>query len=226
MHLILLGAPGSGKGTIAGELKLHYQLAHISTGDIFRHHIKEKTALGIEARRYIDQGLLVPDTLTITMVEERLSNPDCSKGFILDGFPRTIAQAEALEELVKTLGIQIDAVICLQVSDELIKNRVSGRRVCLTCGASYNLPNKPPKQDGICDICGSEIIQREDDRPQTVLQRLSTYHEKTQPLIDFYLEREKLLFINNENGYKDAIVDIEKALKKMNISVGNGCNES
>jgi len=212
MRLIILGAPGSGKGTIAAELTKKYNILHISTGDIFRANIKEKTPLGIRAKEYIDRGDLVPDSVTIEMLEDRLSQPDCDAGFLLDGFPRTIVQAEELEKLLAQKNVAVDAVISIIISDEEIKSRISGRRVCISCGASYNIPFKPTKVEGICDECGGEVIQRQDDKPETVLSRLQTYHEKTQPLIDFYKAKGLILEASNEENYKLAVEQVISGL--------------
>jgi len=217
MRLILLGAPGSGKGTIAAELTKNFGVLHISTGDIFRANIKAQTPLGIEAKKYIDQGALVPDSITIGMIEDRLAQPDCEAGFMLDGFPRTIVQAEELDKMLSGKGISLSAVISIQISDDEIKSRVSGRRVCISCGASYNIPFKPTKVEGICDMCGGEVIQRDDDKPQTVLSRLKTYHEKTQPLIDYYEAQNLILPANNEVNYLVAFEQIKKGLSDRGI---------
>ena len=213
MNLIILGAPGSGKGTSATVLREKYDLAHISTGDIFRSNIKNGTPLGVEAKSYIDKGALVPDSLTVSMVEDRLSQDDCKKGYILDGFPRTLAQAEALDEMLAKNGDKIDAVLSIVVDDEIIKDRVSGRRVCEKCGASFNVKFKPTKAEGVCDLCGGKVVQRADDNEETVANRLKTYYENTQPLIDFY--EKKGLIIEGDNG-KDSdicIAQIETGLK-------------
>lgn len=217
MRLILLGAPGSGKGTIAAELTKNFGVLHISTGDIFRANIKAQTPLGIEAKKYIDQGALVPDSITIGMIDDRLAQPDCEAGFMLDGFPRTIVQAEELDKMLSGKGISLSAVISIQISDDEIKSRVSGRRVCIACGASYNIPFKPTKAEGICDVCGGEVIQRDDDKPQTVLSRLKTYHEKTQPLIDYYEAQNLILTANNEANYLVAFEQIKKGLSDRGI---------
>ena len=217
MRLIILGAPGSGKGTIAAELTKKYNILHISTGDIFRANIKEKTPLGIKAKEYIDRGDLVPDSVTIDMLEDRLSQPDCDTGFLLDGFPRTIVQAEELEKLLAQKNVAVDAVISIIISDEEIKSRISGRRVCISCGASYNIPFKPAKVEGICDECGGEVIQRQDDKPETVLSRLQTYHEKTQPLIDFYKAKGLILEASNEEDYKLAVEQVINGLSGRKI---------
>jgi adenylate kinase len=217
MRLIILGAPGSGKGTIAAELTKKYGIVHISTGDIFRANIKEKTPLGIKAKEFIDRGDLVPDSVTIDMLEDRLSQPDCDAGFLLDGFPRTIVQAEELDRLLAQKNVAVDAVISIVISDEEIKSRITGRRVCISCGASYNIPFKPTKVDGICDECGGEVIQRQDDKPETVLSRLQTYHEKTQPLIDFYEAKGLILEASNEVNYKLAVEQVVNGLSDRKI---------
>ena len=217
MNLIILGAPGSGKGTSATVLREKYSLAHISTGDIFRSNIKNGTPLGIEAKSYIDKGALVPDSLTVSMVEDRLSQDDCKKGYILDGFPRTLAQAEALDEMLAKNGDKIDAVLSIVVDDEIIKDRVSGRRVCEKCGASFNVKFKPTKTEGVCDLCGGKVVQRADDNEETVANRLTTYYENTQPLIDFY--EKKGLIDDGDNG-KDSdtcISQIEDGLKAKGL---------
>ena len=217
MNLIILGAPGSGKGTSATVLREKYSLAHISTGDIFRSNIKNGTPLGVEAKSYIDKGALVPDSLTVSMVEDRLSQDDCKKGYILDGFPRTLAQAEALDEMLAKNGDKIDAVLSIVVDDEIIKDRVSGRRVCEKCGASFNVKFKPTKTEGVCDLCGGKVVQRADDNEETVANRLKTYYENTQPLIDFY--EKKGLIVEGDNG-KDSdtcIAQIETGLKAKGL---------
>lgn len=217
MRLIILGAPGSGKGTIAAELTKKYNIVHISTGDIFRANIKEKTPLGMKAKEYIDRGDLVPDSVTIDMLEDRMAQPDCDNGFLLDGFPRTIVQAEELDRLLAQKNVAVDAVISIIISDEEIKTRITGRRVCISCGASYNIPFKPTKVEGICDECGGEVIQRQDDKPETVLSRLQTYHEKTQPLIDFYEAKGLILEASNEVNYKLAVEQVVNGLSERKI---------
>ena len=210
MNLIILGAPGSGKGTSATVLRETHSLTHISTGDLFRYNIKENTPLGIEAKSYIDKGALVPDDVTIRMVEDRLSNPDCANGYILDGFPRNIAQAEALDAMLAKNGSKIDAVV-------YVKDRVGSRRVCEKCGASYNVKFKPTKVEGVCDVCGGNVVQRADDNEETVAARLETYYKNTQPLIDFYAKKD--LIVEGDNG-KDAdtcIAQIESGLKAKGI---------
>ncbi len=217
MKLIILGAPGSGKGTSATVLREKYSLAHISTGDIFRANIKNGTPLGVEAKSYIDKGALVPDSVTIRMVEDRLSQDDTKNGYILDGFPRTLAQAEALDEILAKNGSSIDAVLSIVVDDEIIKDRVSSRRVCEKCGASYNVRFKPTKVEGVCDECGGKVVQRADDNAETVANRLKTYYENTKPLIDFY--DKKGLIVEGDNGKSsdDCIKQIEEGLKSKGL---------
>ena len=185
MNLILLGAPGAGKGTQAEILCKKLGIPSISTGNILRAAIKDGTPTGLKAKSYMDAGKLVPDEVIIGIVGERLAQPDCAKGCILDGVPRTIAQAEAIEKA----GIRIDAVISIEISEDEILRRMSGRRVCEACGASYNVEAVPPKVEGICDNCGGKLIQRKDDTPETVKERLAVYHRETEPLVDFYAKR-------------------------------------
>jgi len=214
MKLIILGAPGSGKGTMATVLRDSYGITHISTGDIFRANIKEQTPLGIEAKKYIDAGALVPDELTISMVEDRLSQDDCKKGYLLDGFPRTIAQAEKLDEMLAKSGSSIDAVIRVDVPNEVIIGRVINRRVCTSCGESYNVVSRPTKVEGVCDVCGKEVVQRDDDKPETVEQRLITYEKNTKPLIDFYEAKGIVITADNSKDPKTAFEQASQALEK------------
>ena len=186
MKIIMLGAPGAGKGTQAKQIAAKYNIPHISTGDIFRANIKNGTELGKKAKEYMDQGLLVPDELTCDLVMDRIAEDDAKNGFVLDGFPRTIPQAEALTAALEKIGQKMDFAIDVDVPDENIVNRMSGRRACLKCGATYHIVAIPPKKEGICDACGSELVQRDDDKPETVQKRLDVYHEQTQPLIDYY----------------------------------------
>lgn len=186
MKIIMLGAPGAGKGTQAKQIADKYSIPHISTGDIFRANIKNGTELGKKAKQYMDQGALVPDELTCDLVMDRIQQDDCKNGFVLDGFPRTIPQAEALDAALGKINEKMDYAIDVDVPDENIVNRMSGRRACLNCGATYHLISIPPKVEGICDRCGSKIVLREDDKPETVQKRLKVYHEQTQPLIDYY----------------------------------------
>ena len=186
MKIIMLRAPGAGKGTQAKMIAEKYGVPHVSTGDIFRANIKNGTQLGMEAKKYMDQGLLVPDELTVRILLDRVAQDDCKNGYVLDGFPRTIPQAQVLDEALTKLGDKIDYAIDVDVPDENIIRRMSGRRACLTCGATYHIEHIPPKKEGICDKCGSELVLRDDDKPETVKNRLAVYHEQTQPLIDFY----------------------------------------
>ena len=186
MKIIMLGAPGAGKGTQAKQMAVKYSIPHISTGDIFRANIKNGTELGKKAKEYMDQGLLVPDELTCDLVMDRIQQDDCKNGFVLDGFPRTIPQAEALDAALTKIGEKIDYAIDVDVPDENIVNRMSGRRACLDCGATYHIVSLPPKTEGKCDHCGSDLVLREDDKPETVQKRLTVYHDQTQPLIDYY----------------------------------------
>ena len=186
MKIIMLGAPGAGKGTQAKKIAEKYQIPHISTGDIFRANIKNGTELGKKAKTYMDQGLLVPDELVCDLVVDRVKQEDCKNGYILDGFPRTIPQAESLDEALGQMGESLDYAINVDVPDEHIVNRMSGRRACVGCGATYHIVYAPTKKEGVCDVCGAELILRDDDKPVTVQKRLSVYHEQTQPLIDYY----------------------------------------
>ncbi len=186
MKIIMLGAPGAGKGTQAQMIADQYSIPHISTGDIFRANIKNGTELGMEAKKYMDQGLLVPDELTVKILLDRVAQEDCKDGYVLDGFPRTIPQAEVLDRSLEELGSGIDYAIDVDVPDGNIVKRMSGRRACLACGATFHVEHVPPKQEGICDRCGKDLVLRDDDKPETVQNRLQVYHEQTQPLIDFY----------------------------------------
>lgn len=186
MKIIMLGAPGAGKGTQAKQIADKYSIPHISTGDIFRANLKAGTELGKKAKEYMDQGLLVPDELTCDLVMDRIAQDDCKNGFVLDGFPRTIPQAEALDAALAKINQKMDYAIDVDVPDDNIINRMSGRRACLNCGATYHIVSIPTKQEGICDRCGNQVVLRDDDQPETVKKRLNVYHEQTQPLIDYY----------------------------------------
>ena len=199
----MLGAPGAGKGTQAKMIAEKYGIPHISTGDIFRYNIKNGTELGKEAKKYMDQGLLVPDELTVKILLDRVAQDDCKNGYVLDGFPRTIPQAEVLEEALTKLGDRIDYAINVEVPDENIVKRMGGRRACVNCGATYHIEHVPPKKEGICDNCGSELILRDDDKPETVKNRLSVYHKQTQPLIDFYNGKGVLRTVDGTVDMKD-----------------------
>ena len=211
MKIIMLGAPGAGKGTQAKMIAEKYSIPHVSTGDIFRANIKEQTELGMEAKKYMDQGLLVPDELTVKILLDRVAKDDCKNGYVLDGFPRTIPQAEVLDKAVSELNEKIDYAINVDVKDENIIRRMSGRRACLKCGATYHIEHIPPKKEGICDKCGSELVLRDDDKPETVEKRLKVYHEQTQPLIDYYNKKGILKEVDGSQDMKDvfnAIVSI------------------
>lgn len=211
MKIIMLGAPGAGKGTQAKQIADKYAIPHISTGDIFRANLKAGTELGKKAKEYMDQGLLVPDELTCDLVMDRISQDDCKNGFVLDGFPRTIPQAEALDAALSKINEKMDYAIDVDVPDENIVNRMSGRRACLNCGATYHIVSIPTKVEGICDRCGSQVVLRDDDQPETVKKRLDVYHEQTQPLIDYYKEQNILKTVNGTQPMEDvfaAIVEI------------------
>ncbi len=211
MKIIMLGAPGAGKGTQAKMIADKYQIPHISTGDIFRSNIKSGTELGMEAKKYMDQGQLVPDELTVKILLDRVANEDCKNGYVLDGFPRTIPQATVLENALNDLNESIDFAIDVAVADEVIINRMSGRRACVACGATYHIVNIPPAVEGICDRCNSELILRDDDQEETVKNRLKVYHDQTQPLIDFYTQRNVLHAVDGTlslNEVFDKIIEI------------------
>ena len=206
--IIMLGAPGAGKGTQAKQIAAKYGIHHISTGDIFRANIKNGTELGKKAKEYMDQGLLVPDELTCDLVMDRISQEDCKDGFVLDGFPRTIPQAEALDAALEKKGDKMDYAIDIEVEDENIIRRMSGRRACLNCGATYHVVTIPPKKEGICDVCGSELVLRDDDQPETVKKRLDVYHEQTQPLIDYYKKQNILKSVNGMEPMETVFANI------------------
>ena len=192
MKIIMLGAPGAGKGTQAKKIAEKYQIPHISTGDIFRANIKGGTELGMKAKTFMDQGMLVPDEITIGMLMDRIGQEDCINGYVLDGFPRTIPQAESLTKALAERGEKVDYAINVDVPDENIITRMSGRRACLGCGATYHITFNPPVKEGICDTCGQELVLRDDDKPETVKKRLDVYHQQAQPLIDYYKNAEVL----------------------------------
>lgn len=211
MKIIMLGAPGAGKGTQAKMIAAKYGIPHISTGDIFRANIKNGTELGAKAKEYMDKGLLVPDELVVDLVIDRFKEPDCEKGYVLDGFPRTIPQAEALDKALTAIGESVDYAINVEVPDENIINRMGGRRACVGCGATYHIVYSPTKVEGKCDTCGADLIIRDDDKPETVKNRLSVYHEQTQPLIDYYTSKGITREVDGTVDMKDvfeAIVDI------------------
>lgn len=211
MKIIMLGAPGAGKGTQAKRIAGKYGIPHISTGDIFRANIKNGTELGQKAKQYMDQGLLVPDELTCDLVMDRIQQDDCMNGFVLDGFPRTIPQAEALDAALKNINQKMDFAIDVDVPDDNIVNRMGGRRACLSCGATYHIEFNPTKAEGVCDACGAQTVLRDDDKPETVQKRLTVYHDQTQPLIDYYSKQDILKSVDGTQPMEDvfqAIVGI------------------
>ncbi len=213
MKIIMLGAPGAGKGTQAKKLAAKYGIPHISTGDIFRANIKNGTELGKKAKVYMDQGLLVPDELVVDLVVDRFKEADCENGYVLDGFPRTIPQAKALDEALAKNGDAVEYAIDVDVPDSDIISRMAGRRACVSCGATYHLVTIPPKKEGICDICNAELILRDDDKPETVEKRLKVYHEQTQPLIDYYQNKGILKSVNGTRDLEEVFADIVKIVE-------------
>lgn len=211
MKIIMLGAPGAGKGTQAKKIAAKYAIPHISTGDIFRANIKNNTELGQKAKTYMDKGELVPDELVVDLIMDRFKEADCANGYVLDGFPRTIPQAEALDKALSDNGESVDYAINVEVPDENIINRMSGRRACVGCGATYHIQFNAPKVEGVCDTCGEKLILRDDDKPETVKNRLSVYHEQTQPLIDYYSKKGVLAEVDGTQSMENvfnAIVDV------------------
>ena len=210
--IILLGAPGAGKGTNAKKITSEYHLPHISTGDMFREALRDETELGKLAKSYMDKGLLVPDEVTISLVKERLSKDDCKDGFLLDGFPRNLKQAEALEEIGKEINRPINYVIDINVPEEILKDRITGRRVCKKCGAPYHIKTLKPKVEGVCDICGGELIQRKDDNEEALKVRLDEYHHQTEPLINYYSKKGILHTVDGSKDLKEVMADINAIL--------------
>lgn len=208
MKIVLLGPPGAGKGTQAKSISNRYSIPHISTGDIFRKNISEGTPLGIEAKSYMDKGQLVPDEVTINMVKDRLTWEDCKNGYLLDGFPRTVAQAEALQEFLASRNESLDTALSIEVPSEFILERMTGRRVCPSCGASYHVKFNPPAKAGVCDVCGSDIVQRKDDTEETVSERLDVYERQTQPLIDFYNDKNLLSTVDGTKAINEVFESI------------------
>ena len=214
MKIIMLGAPGAGKGTQAKMIADKYHVPHISTGDIFRANIKNGTELGMEAKKYMDPLMLVPDELTVKILLDRVGKEDCIEGYVLDGFPRTIPQAKVLDEALAELGESIDYAIDVDVPDENIVQRMSGRRACLSCGATYHLEHVPPQKEGVCDKCGNELVLRDDDKADTVLNRLKVYHDQTQPLIQFYETKGVLKIVDGTQAMEDVFQSIIAILEK------------
>lgn len=213
MHILLMGPPGAGKGTQAAELVKEFAIPHISTGDMFRAAIKEGTALGREAKGYMDQGKLVPDSVTIGIVRERLAKDDCKKGFILDGFPRTVEQADALDGILKDLGLSLTRVLNINVPAADLIERATGRRICKKCGATYHVKFNPPKKEGVCDACGGELFQRADDTAETMKNRLSVYEASTKPLIDYYEKAGVYTEVDGRQAIDKVTADLVSALK-------------
>ena len=212
MKIIMLGAPGAGKGTQAQKIGAKYQIPHISTGNIFRSNIKKGTPLGIRAKSYIDQGLLVPDDIVVDLVTDRLKQEDCKSGYVLDGFPRTIPQAISLEAALKKINETINYAIDIDVPDQQIIERMAGRRACLDCGATYHIITMPSKVEGVCDRCGGQTVLREDDKPETVQRRLEVYHEQTKPLIDYYTKKSILHSVDGTIDLEEVFLQIAKVL--------------
>lgn len=212
MKIIMLGAPGAGKGTQADKICAKYNIPHISTGDIFRANIKNNTELGQKAKSYMDKGELVPDELVVDLVVDRIKADDCTNGYVLDGFPRTIPQAEALDAALAAINDKVDYAINVEVPDENIINRMSGRRACVACGATYHIVHIPTRVEGVCDKCGAELILRDDDKPETVKNRLNVYHEQTQPLIDYYTAKNVLHEVDGTKAMEDVFSSIVSIL--------------
>lgn len=212
VNLVLMGLPGAGKGTQADQIVSKYGIPHISTGDMFRAAMKEGTELGLKAKSFMDKGELVPDEVTIGIVRERLSKPDCDKGFLLDGFPRTVPQAEALESMLDELNKKLDFVINIDVEQGILMERLTGRRICKSCGATYHLVFNPPATEGVCDRCGGELYQRADDNAETVENRLEVNMKQSKPLLDFYESKGYLRNINGQQEINEVLADIEKLL--------------
>lgn len=212
MKLLIMGRPGAGKGTQAVNIKEYFNIPHISTGDMFRAAIKNQTKLGVTAKSYMDKGLLVPDEVTIGIVQERLLEDDCKNGFLLDGFPRTIAQAEALESFLEANGIKLDAVLDINVPAEILVRRMVGRRVCKGCGATFHVEFNAPKVEGVCDVCGTPLIQRADDTEETAVNRLSVYDNNTAPLLEFYAKQNILKTVNGDQSLDKVFEDVKTVL--------------
>lgn len=214
MRLVLLGPPGVGKGTQAAAIVKRYNIPHISTGDIFRANIKEGTELGKKAKEYMDKGLLVPDEIVVSIVKDRLSKDDCKNGFLLDGFPRTIEQAEALDEELKNMGIKLDKVVNIYADKEILIERATGRRICKKCGATYHIKFNTPKVENICDIDGGELFQRDDDNEKTVATRIEVYQKQTEPLIEYYTKKGIILNVDGTKPIDEVFETIVKGLEE------------
>lgn len=212
MRYVLLGPPGAGKGTQAAQFVEEYGVVHISTGDIFRSNIKDETELGLKVKSYLNEGKLVPDDLTIDLVWDRLDQDDAQHGFLLDGFPRTIAQAEAFDAGLEKRNLLLDGVIRIEVDEDILIRRLAGRRICSECGATYHVDNHPPQVAGICDVCGEELIQRADDSEDTVKGRIDVYKEQTSPLIDYYREKGVLIEVDGSKSVEEVFEDIQNAV--------------
>lgn len=215
MRLILLGPPGAGKGTQAANIVKNYNIPHISTGDIFRKNIKEGTELGLKAKAFMDRGELVPDSLVVEIVEDRLKEADCKEGFLLDGFPRTVVQAEALDKVLADMELSLDTVVNIKVDPNLLVKRAVGRRICKSCGATYHIEFNPSVKEGICDVCDGELYQRSDDNEETVTNRIKVYTDETSPLIDYYTNKKVLINIDGEQDIDKVFVDINVTLRGL-----------
>ena len=213
MRIVLLGPPGVGKGTQAVKLTDKYNVPHISTGDALREAVRKGTEIGLNAKSYMDQGALVPDDVVIGIIRERLAQPDCRRGFILDGFPRTVGQAKALDDMLERMGLDLDAVLYIEAPDQVIIERLSGRRTCRRCGRVYHLIYMPPKKEGICDVCGGELYQRDDDKPEAIVERIRVYKEQTAPLVDYYEGRGKLIRVDGSGSDREVFDQIVNALE-------------
>lgn len=219
MKLLIMGPPGAGKGTQAVLIKDAYNIPHISTGDMFREAIGNKTPLGIKAKEFMDKGLLVPDELTNGIVKERLSKDDCKTGFLLDGFPRTISQAEFLDNTLKQLNLNIDAVVNIDIDKDILVDRITGRLVCPSCGASYHIKTKLPKKEGICDVCDTPLIRRKDDEESTFVNRLDVYIKNTKPLLEYYQNQDILINVNGSGEINNIFNRIKTALGELNDNI-------
>ncbi|MDR3242633.1 MAG: adenylate kinase [Clostridiales Family XIII bacterium] len=217
MRIIMLGPPGSGKGTHAAKISVKYEIPAISTGDIFRQNIAEKTALGEKAKACMDKGELVPDGLVVEIAEDRIGKPDCKNGFLLDGFPRTIAQAEALDRFLEEKGTSLDRVVYMDAPEAVLMKRLTGRRTCVNCGRAYHIVNIPPKKEGVCDACGGELTQRSDDSEETAANRIEVYERQTLPLAAYYEKKRLLARVDGSKGVEQAFADIVSALESVAV---------